>query len=295
MKYKLATAAVLGTLLLGGCGGSDDIVNAIKDEIKDNIKEQIPTGTVDWGSKETVNNITLTTLGMFQTFGPVDSLVWAVDEAKENRKCVSGDYQKSGDSITFNNCKGLLEADPNAIISGSVKVKAGSNQNSNSYNYDKFTVLDGDGDKTTVTGYLNVSNNSNDTEGSVATDYLKITFTEKVNNQVKDYEYGLVSYQSNWKDLGNDAFSLNSNGKYYAKGEKIGDYAVKFQTVKPFIFESEDANPTDGLLKFEDLANSRNSVTLSANSDGKTVMYQSLNNGQQFINETITWDDIWDF
>ena len=99
--------------------------------------------------------------------------------------------QKSGDSITFNNCKGLLEGDPNAIISGSVKVKAGSNQNSNSYNYDKFTVLDGDGDKTTVTGYLNVSNNSNDTEGSVATDYLKITFTEKVNNQVKDYEYGL--------------------------------------------------------------------------------------------------------
>ena len=80
-------------------------------------------------------------------------------------------------------------------------------------------MLDGDGDKTTVTGYLNVSNNSNDTEGSVATDYLKITFTEKVNNQVKDYEYGLVSYQSNWKDLGN----------------------VEFQTVKPFIFESEEA------------------------------------------------------
>ncbi|WP_087548171.1 hypothetical protein [Acinetobacter sp. WCHA39] len=79
----MAIAAVLGTLLLGGCGGSDDIVNAIKDEIKDNLKEQIPTGTVDWGSKETVNNITLTTLGMFQTFGPVDNLVWAADEAKK--------------------------------------------------------------------------------------------------------------------------------------------------------------------------------------------------------------------
>ena len=43
------------------------------------------------------------------------------------------------------------------------------------------------------------------------------------------------------------------------------------------------------------LANSGNSVTLSANSDGKTVIYKSLNNDQQFINETITWDDIWDF
>jgi hypothetical protein len=25
------------------------------------------------------------------------------------------------------------------------------------------------------------------------------------------------------------------------------------------------------------------------------VIYKSLNNDQQFINETITWDDIWDF
>ena len=43
------------------------------------------------------------------------------------------------------------------------------------------------------------------------------------------------------------------------------------------------------------LANSGNSVTLSANSDGKMVIYQPLNNDQQFINENITWDDIWDF
>ena len=27
MKYKMAAAAVLGTLLLGGCGGSDDVID----------------------------------------------------------------------------------------------------------------------------------------------------------------------------------------------------------------------------------------------------------------------------
>ena len=89
--------------------------------------------------------------------------------------------QKSGDSITFNNCKGLLEADPNAIISGSVKVKAGSNQNSNSYNYDKFTVLDGDGDKTTV--------------GTPTVKGTKVT-AKVLENEVKGEKLRVIRYKS---------------------------------------------------------------------------------------------------
>ncbi|ENU90154.1 hypothetical protein F972_00501, partial [Acinetobacter sp. CIP 102529] len=80
MKYKMAAAAVLGTLLLGGCGGSDDVIDNIKQEIDDKNKPT-ETTTANWGLEKTVNTITHSALSTFVNFGFVDALVYGADEA----------------------------------------------------------------------------------------------------------------------------------------------------------------------------------------------------------------------
>ena len=290
MKYKMAAAVVLGTLLLGGCGGSDDVIDNIKQEIDDKNKPT-ETTTANWGLEKTVNTITHSALSTFVNFGFVDALVYGADEAVEGAPCSQGNYVKTSDKITFNNCRGLFDDD--TAVSGVI------NLSTNQYQYVDFKISYDDGESSLVNGALKVTSTANDTSGTIETNNLKVVSTEiDDNKKSRTVEYNLSAFKTSFQEEGsNGAYSLSSEGIFKVKGSEIGDYSAKFNTINPFRYKSndEDSDAYDGQLKVVDTTNDKNYSILIANNDAKTLMYQASSDGKQVINKTITWDEVYDY
>lgn len=97
-------------------------------------------------------------------------MVYGADEAVEGTPCSQGNYVKTSDKITFNNCRGLFDDD--TAVSGVI------NLSTNQYQYVDFKISYDDGESSLVNGALKVTSTANDTSGTIETNNLKVVSTE---------------------------------------------------------------------------------------------------------------------
>ncbi|MDM1019566.1 hypothetical protein QSV37_04470 [Acinetobacter sp. VNK23] len=289
MKYTILSILV-GSLLLAGCGGSDNNSNSSPKDNGGQGTPSTPKETVNWNDQETVNGLVGSAVSVLIPMGFTDGLITGTDDAfdNDNVQCKSGTITKTANKITFNDCKGLFGDD--VTVSGTVNKTTTGNKYT--YQYDKL-IID-DGEKSTINGIVTAE--GDDFNSTVTINNFKVSSIEiDEKKQKRTVEYLLNNYKFESKDMGNDAFSIKMSGESSSTGSEVGDYGIKFNTEQPFLFKNEDSNAYNGLLKVSSMSNPQNYATVSANADETNVIYQSFSNNKLFINKTITWDELLDY
>lgn len=304
MKYSIIYTSILSIVIgLTGCGGgSDDTSQNCNQGSNHSNTENGGNSELTEAQRQKILNVSKETspiaLKEALLSGIIDTIIYGADEAEKDEKCSSGNYTKTGDVITFNNCTGLFKAvtglnqSQDLSANGKVIVKEESNEYQN-----LILVNTVNAESKIVNGILKFS--GEEPNVVVTTDKLTIKATEKTANSFTDVNYTLDSYKLNYDIKSGSELSLTTTGTLTATNSKAEDYKVKFETTQPLfvaIVKKKDeyevvSYPYAGVLKITDLLNSA-TTTITANNDKKTAFLNIITNQKELSNGTQNWVDI---
>ena len=231
--------------------------------------------------------------------GLVDSLVFGTDEVLDaHKKCKSGSYQQTADTITLNKCVGIFEIEDQGSASGIIKFKQVNNSRRD-YDFKDLTVTLANGENRVINGGLNINNTP--TVATVTLNQMKAVIKElDHSNKFRMVNYTIDNYKLVWTPQDATNVKLQLSGKVAAVGGENGDFSVAYDNSNHPFFVKNDAetgditsSPYAGVMTITDTTNSKNVITISALNDQK-AQYKAIVNDQVLIDETRNWSEMLD-
>jgi len=286
MKYTILSILV-GSLLLAGCGGSDN--NNSNNSPKDNGGQ----GTQNPSTPLTtalINQMSGIALREALLSGLVDTLISGTDDVKDGAQCKTGSMTRNGNLIHFDQCTGLYEDSENAKVSGDIDL---SNSN---YSYKDFTLSFPDsGETQKINGVLKLSIN----EPVRSVKSTQIVLDMQALNSAKKLipvNYTFTDYNLVWTSSDATHVQLQISTKLKSTGAEGGDFNMAFDNfMNPFDLQKDAEDnlvgyPSAGTLTVYDLNQSKNKITIKAMGVNQPAQYTS--EGDQIFDKPVTWSDL---
>lgn len=285
MKYSVLSLFI-GSLLLVGCGGSDNDSNSTSknnDGSGQATPKPITTEFIDEMSGVAVREALLS--------GLVDTLISGTDDALDGGQCKTGTITRSENSLTFNNCEGIYE-DDNVKVSGQVIIA------NDSYTYENFTLIFPNGETQKINGSLQILENP--TSVKVSSSQLVLDAQElNTVNKLIPVNYNINGYELVWTPSDASHVQLQVRAELKSTGREGGDFNMVFDNfMTPFNIQknAEDdliGTPYTGTLTITDLNQSKNIISIKSLGVNQKAQYTSV--GDQNFDEQVEWEELLDY
>ncbi len=295
MKRPLIyTALISAMLVMTGCGSDNE-----SQQGNNNPSGNNPNTGLTEAQKEKILDVAeetgIISLKESLLSGVVDTLVYGTDEVDEDGECTSGSYNRVGDVITFNNCKGLYQAVTGLNQSQDLTVSGQVTITTDSYQYQNLILAAANGESKTVNGTLKLVDTA--TTSTVSTDSLKVKATEKQGTATAEVDYTLTDYKLTYTQNSATEVALNTQGTLATTNSSVGDYSIKFETTAPLLVQFDSGEdevvsyPYAGTLKVTNIGYG-STTTLTANNDKNTVRYVVTVADKELASGTKTWSEV---
>ncbi|UUM29100.1 hypothetical protein NQU59_08480 [Acinetobacter colistiniresistens] len=289
MRYSVFSLFI-GSLLLVGCGGSDNYNNDSSSSSKNNGSSEQPS-TKPAVTTELVNEMSGIALREALQSGLVHTLISGTDEVLDGRQCKTGTMTHAESSFTFNGCEGIYE-EANVKVSGQVTTE------NDSYTFKNLTLTYPSGETQKINGSLQILENPASVK---ITSSQLILDAQELNSAKKliPINYTIKDYQLVWTPSDATHVQLQVSSKLKSTGREGGDFNMAFDNfMTPFNIQKNEkddliGNPYTGTLTITDLNQSENIITIRALGVNQKAQYTSI--GDQRFDKQIAWEELLDY
>lgn len=298
MKKELISL-ILSSILLVGCGGSDNDSNGQQTTNPDTNNPDTsfnPKTLTEEQKLAMASSVFGILIRETLSVGAIDTIKYAMDDLiyyYDVTSCSSGSFKKVGDTYTFDQCTGIFENDEDTVANGTIIVS------NNSYDVQNFSLSYTNGEVQTFNGKFN--NQVDNGVGGFTSDEFKVN-VKKIDssNQVLNELYVFSDYKYVWTNLDADSSKIQIQGKLKSSGTAYGDYKVVFDNFyTPFLIyyngnELTDGYPISGVLTITDSEHNL-TTTVNAINTESAAQVKATDNGKVISDKITSWDDMPNF